>query len=175
MNRWLIWAPLAFFALVLGVVMYGLMRPADRSVRSAMIGKPLPDFTLAPIVTTKPTLKSADFRDGQPRLINVFASWCIPCVAEAPQLMELKQAGVPIEGIAIRDTGPAIADFLARNGDPYERIGSDPEAKAQLALGSSGVPETFVIDGKGQIVLQHIGEITPNDMPAIINAMRSAQ
>ena len=65
--------------------------------------------------------------------------------------------------------------FLARNGDPYDAIGSDPEAKVQLALGSSGVPETFVIDGKGQIVLQHIGEIRAEDMPAIINAVRSAQ
>jgi len=175
MKRPLIWLPLIFFAAVIGVFIYGLSRPADRAVRSAMVGKSLPEFTLAPILDTKPALASSLFRDGKPRLINVFASWCIPCVAEAPQLMQLKEAGVPIEGIAIRDTGPAIADFLAANGDPYERIGSDPEAKVQLALGSSGVPETFVIDGKGRIVLQHIGDIRPDDVPRIINAVRSAQ
>jgi cytochrome c biogenesis protein CcmG/thiol:disulfide interchange protein DsbE len=175
MNRRLIWAPLLVFVLLLGLVAFGLIRPADRSVRSAMVGKPLPDFSLPPIVPTKPALASVNFRDGQPRLINVFASWCIPCVAEAPQLMALKDAGIPIEGIAIRDTGSAIADFLARNGDPYERIGSDPEARVQLALGSSGVPETFVIDGRGHILLQHIGEIRAEDMPAIINAVRSAR
>lgn len=175
MKRPLIWAPLIVFALILGTVAFGLWRPADRAVKSAMIGKPLPDFALAAMLPDKPTLAAKDFRDGQPRIINVFASWCIPCVAEAPQLMELKQAGIPIEGIAIRDTGPAIADFLARNGDPYDRIGSDPDARVQLALGSSGVPETFVIDGRGRIVLQHIGEITPDDMPKIINAVRSAR
>ncbi len=175
MKRLLLWTPLAFFAVVLGIAAYALIKPADRAVKSAMVGKPLPDFALGAMLPGKPTLTGAQFRDGKPRLINVFASWCIPCVAEAPQLMELKQAGVPVMGIAIRDSGPAIADFLARNGDPYDAIGSDPEAKVQLALGSSGVPETFVIDGKGQIVLQHIGEIRAEDMPAIINAVRSAQ
>lgn len=175
MNRRLIWAPFLVFALVLGVVAFGLWRPADRAVKSAMVGKPLPAFTLAPILPDKPTLASADFGDGKPRVINVFASWCIPCIAEAPQLMALKDAGIPVDGIAIRDTGPAIADFLARNGDPYERIGSDPDARVQLALGSSGVPETFVIDGRGRILLQHIGEITADDMPTIINAVRSAR
>ena len=175
MKSWLIWAPLAFFVAVMGIALYALVRPADRAVKSAMVGKPIPDFALAPIMPTKPTLASANVRDGQPHLVNVFASWCIPCIAEAPQLMELKQAGIPIEGIAIRDTGPAIADFLARNGDPYTRIGSDPDARVQLALGSSGVPETFVIDGRGRILLQHIGEIRPEDMPEIINAVRSAK
>ncbi|MES2095178.1 MAG: DsbE family thiol:disulfide interchange protein [Pseudomonadota bacterium] len=175
MNRRLIWAPLLVFALVLGLVAFGLLRPADRSVRSAMVGKPLPDFTLPPILPAKPALASAVFRDGKPRIVNVFASWCIPCVAEAPQLMALKEAGVPVEGIAIRDTGPAVAAFLARNGDPYERIGSDPESSVQLALGSSGVPETFVIDGRGRILLQHIGEIRAEDVPDIINTVRSAR
>lgn len=175
MSRPLIWLPLALFVLVLGVVAYGLLRPADRAVHSAMVGKTLPDFALPPILPGKPALDSATLRDGQPHLVNVFASWCIPCVAEAPQLLELKQAGIPIEGIAIRDTGPAVGDFLARNGDPYERIGSDAEARAQLALGSSGVPETFVIDGRGRILLQHIGQIDPEDVPAILNVVRSAQ
>lgn len=175
MSPRLIWAPLLVFALVLGVVAFGLLRPADRSVRSAMVGKALPDFTLPPILPTKPALASAAFRDGKPRIVNVFASWCIPCVAEAPQLMALKDVGIPIDGIAIRDTGPAVAEFLARNGDPYERIGSDPESSVQLALGSSGVPETFVIDGRGRILLQHIGEIRAEDVPDIINTVRSAR
>jgi cytochrome c biogenesis protein CcmG/thiol:disulfide interchange protein DsbE len=175
MNPRLIWVPLLVFALVLGVVAFGLLRPADRSVRSAMVGKALPDFMLPPILPSKPALASATFRDGRPRIVNVFASWCIPCVAEAPQLMALKDAGIPVEGIAIRDTGPAIAEFLARNGDPYERIGSDPDSSVQLALGSSGVPETFVIDGRGRILLQHIGEIRAEDLPGIINTVRSAR
>ncbi|THD37504.1 MAG: DsbE family thiol:disulfide interchange protein [Sphingomonas sp.] len=175
MKRALLWAPLLTFVLVIGIAAVALLKPADRTVKSALVGKPLPAFALPPIVATKPGLATTSFRDGQPRLVNVFASWCIPCMAEAPQLLELKQAGVRIEGIAIRDTGPAIADFLARNGDPYEAIGSDPESRVQLSLGSSGVPESFVIDGQGKIVLQHIGDIRGDDVPAILDAIRSAQ
>lgn len=175
MKRTLLWAPLLTFILIIGIAAVALIKPADRDVKSAMVGKPLPDFTLSPMLATKPAVVSAMFHKGQPRLINVFASWCVPCVAEARQLLELKQAGVRIDGIAIRDTGPAIEDFLTQNGDPYEAIGSDPESSVQLALGSSGVPESFVIDGAGKILLQHIGEIRADDVPAILDAIRSAQ
>ncbi|MDB5679280.1 redoxin family protein [Sphingomonas bacterium] len=175
MRRMLLWAPLLTFVAIIGIVALGLIKPADRDVKSAMVGKPLPDFALPPMLATKPTVASAMFRTRQPRLINVFASWCVPCVAEAPQLLQLKDAGVRIDGIAIRDTGPAIQDFLTQNGDPYEAIGSDPESRVQLSLGSSGVPESFVIDGSGKIVLQHIGEIRADDVPAILDAIRNAR
>lgn len=175
MRRWLLWLPLTAFAAVFAVAALGLLKPADRTVRSAMIGKPLPAFRLAPLVAGKPGLDTAVFRQGQPHMLNVFASWCIPCAAEAPQLMRLKALGVPIEGVAIRDTAPALADFLARNGDPYAHIGDDPQSAVQLALGSSGVPESFVIDGQGRIVLQHIGDIRYDDVDAIAAAVRAAR
>ena len=175
MKNRLLWAPLLIFLAIGAVVAVGLFKPASRDVKSAMVGKPLPDFALPPIVATKPGVAAATFRGGRPRLINVFASWCVPCIAEAPQLMALRQAGVRIEGIAIRDTGAAVGDFLTRNGDPYESIGSDPDSRVQLALGSSGVPESFVIDGNGRIVLQHIGDIRADDVPDILNAVRSAR
>src|SRR3546814_3631129 len=101
----------------------------------------------------------AEFQKGKPRLLNIFASWCVPCAAEAPQLAVLKEAGVAIDGIAIRDSREDLDRFLARWGNPYARIGSDVDSSVQIALGSSGVPETFVIDGKGMIVYQHIGAI----------------
>jgi DsbE subfamily thiol:disulfide oxidoreductase len=90
------------------------------------------------------------------------SSWCIPCAAEAPQLMALKQAGVAIDAIAIRDARPDVDAFLARNGTPYSRIGLDARSGVQIALGSSGVPETFVIDGNGTVILRHAGPITAN-------------
>lgn len=174
-RRWLVWLPLCAFGVVVTVVAWGLWRPADRTVRSAMVGKPLPDFTLAPIAPGKPGLSTADFRRGQPRLLNVFASWCVPCIAEAPQLMTLKAAGVPIDAIAIKDTPQDIGNFLRRNGDPYARIGSDVHSRVQLALGSSGVPETFVVDGRGIIVAQHVGDIRADDVPAILRALADAK
>ncbi|RZL59337.1 MAG: redoxin domain-containing protein [Sphingomonas sp.] len=175
MRRWLLWAPFAVFAAIVVVVASGLFAPADRAVRSALIGKPLPDFALPPIAPGKPGLSTAVFRQGQPHLLNVFASWCIPCAAESPQLLRLKAMGIPIDAIAIRDTAPALRDFLARYGDPYERIGADAQSAVQLALGSSGVPESFVIDGRGRIVLQHIGDIRAEDVDAIAAAVRSAR
>ncbi|MCP3734475.1 redoxin family protein [Sphingomonas sp. RP10(2022)] len=175
MRRWLLWVPLALFAALLAVVASGLFKPADRVVRSALVGQPLPDFALPPIAPGKPGLSTATFRQGRPRLLNIFASWCIPCAAEAPQLLRLKAMGVPVDAIAIRDTVPALTAFLRRNGDPYDRIGDDRQSAVQLALGSSGVPESFVIDGKGRIVLQHVGDIRADDVAGIAAAVRSAR
>ncbi len=174
-KRWLLWLPLCAFGVVIAVIAWGLYQPADRTVRSAMVGKPLPDFALAPLLPGKPGLTSADFRQGKPRLLNVFASWCVPCIAEAPQLMTLKAAGVPIDAIAIKDTAPAVTGFLRANGDPYARIGSDVHSRVQLALGSSGVPETFVIDGRGVIVAQHVGDIRADDVPGLLQALADAR
>ena len=84
-------------------------------------------------------------------------------------------AGRTVEGIAIRDRADDLADFLARNGDPYERIGSDPQSDAQIALGSSGVPESFVVDGKGVIRYQQIGPIEPSDVPMILSKLERAR
>lgn len=175
MKRPLLWLPVAVFLALAALLASGLFAPADRTVRSAMIDQPVPQFSLQTIVPGKPGLSSADFGKGQPRLLNIFASWCAPCIAEAPVLMRLKQAGVPIDGVAIRDSAPALQDFLARNGDPFERIGADPTSSVQFAFGSSGVPESFVIDGRGRIVLQHIGDITAADVPAILAAVEKAR
>jgi cytochrome c biogenesis protein CcmG/thiol:disulfide interchange protein DsbE len=173
--RILLWLPLVAFLIVLGLVSSGLLTPHDTSVVSQMVGRPLPAFTLPAGRAGEPALASSALADGKPRLVNFFASWCVPCLAEAPQLMALKQAGVPIEGVAIRDRPDDLQGFLQRNGDPYDRIGRDDTAAVQVALGSSGVPETFVIDGKGIIRSQHIGEIRPEDVPTLIGAVEAAR
>ena len=174
MRRVLIWAPLALFALVFALVAGGLFKPADRTVHSAMVGKPLPALTLPALLPGKPGIGTAELK-GKPRLLNVFASWCIPCIAEAPQLMKLKQAGVEIDAIAIRDTPDAVQAFLARNGDRYARIGDDKASRAQLALGSSGVPETFVIDAEGRIAYQHIGDIREENVAELLAQLEKAK
>lgn len=175
MKRLLLWLPLAVFAAFLVTVAIGLSRPADTEIRSTMIGKPMPDFALDPAVPSHPRLSAADLRAGKPRLVNVFASWCVPCKAEAPQLAALKQRGVPIDGVAIRDRSEDVARFLAEYGDPFERIGADPASRVQFALGSSGVPETFVVDGKGVIRHQHIGDIRPENVAEIVAAYEAAK
>ena len=175
MKRLILWVPLVVFALFIATFAIGLYAPADRVITSKLVGKPVPDFALGPAVASHPPLNSADLRSGEPRLVNVFASWCVPCIAEAPQLMELKRQGVPIDAIAIRDRPQDVAAFLARWGDPYERIASDPNTQVQIALGSSGVPETFVVDGQGIIHHQHIGDIRPEHMAEIVAAYEAAK
>ncbi len=175
MNRPWVWIPLALFCLFFGFVAYGLRNPTSKTISSKMIGKPLPTFSLPPATDGAAGLGSADFKQGQPRILNVFASWCVPCIAEAPILMEMKQRGVPIDAIAIRDRPQAVARFLTRNGNPYQRIGSDVAGQVQISIGSSGVPESFVIDGKGIIRHQHIGDVRQEDVPELLAALEKAR
>lgn len=174
MKRLALWLPLAAFAIFFAVVALGLLKPDDQLHRSKMIGKSLPAFALPPGASNQPTLSSSDF-SGKPRLLNVFASWCVPCIAEAPVLGRIASQGVTIEGVAIRDKRADVDAFLARNGNPYRAIGLDTDSSIQLAIGSSGVPETFVIDGRGIIRHQHIGAISPGDVPQILEALREAE
>ena len=172
--RWGLWLLVAL-ALAL-FVLFGvqLSRPKNDFVQSAMVGKPLPPFALEAASDSRPGLTSADLADGTPRLLNVFASWCVPCAAEAPQLAALERQGAEIVAVAIRDRPQDVDAFLAAYGNPFTRIGADPISAVQLSLGSSGVPETFVIDGEGVIRYQHIGDIRDDDVPRLLEELREA-
>ncbi|MBK6800976.1 DsbE family thiol:disulfide interchange protein [Novosphingobium sp.] len=175
LRRWTLWLPLGVFAGFVILFLIGLLRPAEREVRSALIGKPLPEFALPQAIPERPGLATADFRGGKPRLLNVFASWCVPCAVEAPQLAALKQAGVEIHGVAVRDKREDLERFLARHGNPFARIGADEVSKVQFALGSSGYPESFIVDGRGVIRYQHIGEIRPDQVEMILTKLKEAE
>jgi cytochrome c biogenesis protein CcmG/thiol:disulfide interchange protein DsbE len=175
MRKLFLWLPLALFVGFFAVVASGLRNPPEKIIRSQMIGKPVPKFSLPPAHAGQPGLGSINFDDGRPKLLNIFASWCIPCAAEAPVLLELQRQGVDIEGIAIRDRPEDVARFLSRNGNPYARIGGDVNSSVQVSLGSSGVPESFVVDGRGIIRYQHIGDIQRSDVPVILRQLRAAR
>lgn len=175
MNRALRFLPLLVLVIFVGAVAWRLTSPPDEQITSKMIGRQVPAFALSPAVPGKPGLSSSDLASGQPRMINVFASWCVPCIAEAPILMEMKRQGVAIDAIAVRDRPEDVAAFLAQNGDPFVRIGSDPESRVQLAMGSSGVPESFIVDGRGIIRYQHMGPIEPQDVPELLRQWEAAR
>ena len=160
--------PLLVFALFVAAALWRLAAPPSAAIESRLVGKPLPPLALPPALPTKAGFGSADLASGQPRLVNLFASWCVPCIAEAPVLAELKNRGVAIDGIAVRDSAADIAKFLGERGDGYARIGADPNGQAQIALGASGVPESFIVDGRGIIRHHHIGAIMPQDVPEIM-------
>jgi cytochrome c biogenesis protein CcmG, thiol:disulfide interchange protein DsbE len=175
MNRKLRFLPLLILIAIVGALAWRLSSPPDEKVASKLIGQPTPAFVLPPATPGKPGLSSRDLAAGQPRLINVFASWCVPCIAEAPLLVELERQGVPIDAVAVRDKPDDVAAFLDRYGDPFERIGADRESRVQLALGSSGVPETFIVDGRGIIRYQHMGPIEPGDVATIVREWEAAK
>jgi cytochrome c biogenesis protein CcmG/thiol:disulfide interchange protein DsbE len=175
MSRAVRFAPLLLLGLLILGLVWRLATPTDTSVTSKLDRKPVPQFALPPALASKPGLASADLATGKPRLVNVFASWCVPCVTEVRVLQQLKARGVTIDGIAVRDRPEDLAEFLSRNGDPYERIGSDLQSQVQISLGSSGVPESFVVDGKGVIRYQHIGPIEASDQGLILAKLEQAR
>jgi len=172
--RLALWLPLVIFAGLFALFVHGLTSPVDTNVVSAFVGNPLPQFDLPAATGDRPGLATRAFHTGKPKLLNIFASWCVPCAAEAPQLAALAQAGVEVDGVAIHDRPDDLARFLVANGNPYTAIGRDDERKVQLAIGSSGVPETYVIDGQGVIRYQHIGDIRADDVPMLLNRLKQA-
>lgn len=150
-----------FIALVLALAVG--MRLDLTTVPSALIGKPVPDFTLPPLLDGGQGLSAADLRrGGRPVLVNVFASWCMPCREEQPMLMELaRRDGVTLYAINYKDKPAAARQFLAELGNPFTRIGADRSGRVAIDWGVYGVPETYVVDGKGKIVLKHVGPLTP--------------
>ena len=148
-RRWLLAMPLvvaggagaAFWTMLRGM-RAGTFDP--RSVGHPLVGKPVPPFRLA-------GLSDADVRAlGQPVLLNFFASWCEPCVVEAPVLDGLGKTAI-VFGIAYRDKPAGTAAFLERHGDPYRRVAADPSGTVAIDFGVTGVPETFLVDPSGLV------------------------
>ena len=159
---------------MLALFTYRLSQPRNDYVFSELIGERVPSFALEPATPDRPGLSSSDFATGRPALLNLFGSWCVPCRVEAPQLEMLERQGATIHGINLRDRPEDVARFLELYGNPFTRIGRDDLSETQILLGAQGVPETFVIDGEGRIVHQHIGPIGERDVPGIMAKLREA-
>lgn len=174
-GRKLIWLlPLLLFAALLLLFATNLDRRPEAVITSKLIGKPAPEFVLEGLAG-RPGLETTDLRQGEPVLVNLFASWCLPCAVEAPQMEALRRQGATIHGIAVRDTDEAATAFLQRHGNPFTRIGADRGGLAMLGFGASGVPETYVVDGQGIIRHQHLGEIRAEHVPDLLHRLEQAR
>jgi cytochrome c biogenesis protein CcmG/thiol:disulfide interchange protein DsbE len=150
--------PLAIFLLIALLLASGLLAPKSMPP-SPLMGRALPGFSLPNIEKDKAPLTPMDW-SGQPAIVNVFASWCEPCKAEQPLLLALAKQGVRVYGIAWRDTPDKTVAYLQQYGNPYQKIGMDTFARVTIELGISGVPETFVVDGKGIVRWKIAGPLT---------------
>jgi cytochrome c biogenesis protein CcmG/thiol:disulfide interchange protein DsbE len=158
-------APALGAAAVLAVFMLGLQREdGGRNLPSTLIDKPAPEFELPPLRAGAPGLSSADMKAPGVKLVNIWASWCVPCRIEHPNLTKLAAMGLAVHGINYKDTDEAAEKFLAELGDPFTLIGADRKGRVGIDWGVYGVPETFIVDGQGRIVYKHIGPIQGSDI-----------
>ena len=159
--------PLALFVLVGAFLAIGLTRDPS-TLPSALIGKPAPDFNLPPLEGRDgPGLSRADL-GGTPMLVNMFASWCVPCRIEHPLLTQLAKQGVAIQGINYKDRPQDAGAWLAELGDPFQHLGADRDGRVAIDWGVYGVPETYVIDKQGRIAYRHVGPLQPQDLTKTI-------
>jgi cytochrome c biogenesis protein CcmG/thiol:disulfide interchange protein DsbE len=145
---------------------------------SALIGKPAPATDLPGLsgeASEPQGFHSAALRQGRASVVNFWASWCGPCEEEQPMLLALQAQGVPLYGINYKDQASAARRFLERYGNPFTAIGVDGNGRAAIEWGVYGMPETFIVDGRGVIVYKHVGPITEEALRgSLLPAIRSA-
>jgi len=169
LRRWGVMLPLIVFLGLAGLFWYALRTGDPSLLPSAMIGKPVPQFTLPPLEGLKaedgaPVLgfSSADLATGKPTIVNVFASWCVPCLEEHPTLLALakERPDIRIYAINYKDNPDSARRFLGRYGNPFARVGTDHTGRTAINFGVYGVPETYVITPDGKIAYRHVGPLT---------------
>ena len=162
-RRLLLLAPLGATAIA-GAAFFAMLQRMSagtfdpRGVPSMILGKRVPAFSLP--TENGATLTDGDLVTGRPVLVNFFASWCEPCVEEAPVLMGMKGRGVPIVGIAYKDKPGATRGFLGQHGDPYAHVAMDEPGRVAIDWGLYGVPESYLIDGNGIVRWRYVGPMT---------------
>ena len=173
-QRWLVALPLLGFIALAGIFLLRLHGGDPSKIPSALIGLPAPPTVLPPLVglvsdgTQVPGLDPAVFK-GKVSVVNVWASWCVPCHDEAPLLTELgKDKRLQIVGINYKDAPDNARRFLGRYGNPFGAVGADGNGRAAIEWGVYGVPETFVVGREGTIVYKMVGPVTPDNIDSVL-------
>lgn len=181
-RRWLI-APVAIFAGLALLFAFALKHGDPSRLPSALIGKPAPKTEFAALDglveagMPVPGFTNAELAGGTPSVVTFWASWCAECTVEHPLLFELqKRTGVAIYGIDYKDEAAAGRRFLGRYGNPFKAVGVDPNGRGAIEWGVYGMPETFVVNGRGEIVYKHIGPVTASSIEqSLLPAIEAAR
>ena len=175
-SRWLMAAPLIAFAALAAIFWFRLGSGDPSRIPSALIGRPAPQTVLPPLDglvndgAQVPGLDPSVFK-GKVSIVNVWASWCVPCHDEAPLLTELGQdSRLQIVGINYKDSTDNARRFLGRYGNPFRIVGVDANGRASIEWGVYGVPETFIVGREGTIVYKLVGPITPDNVNTVLKS-----
>ena len=173
-RSWLMAAPLIAFAALAALFWFRLGSGDPSRIPSALIGHPAPQTALPPLAglanagVQVPGLDPAVFK-GNVSVVNVWASWCIPCHDEAPLLTELgKDKRLQLIGINYKDAADNARRFLGRYGNPFGIVGVDGNGRAAIEWGVYGVPETFIVGREGTIVYKMVGPVTSENIDAVL-------
>ena len=175
-RSWLTALPLIFFVALAAIFLARLQGGDPSKIPSALIGRPAPQTTLPPLPglvsagVPVPGLDPAAFK-GKVSVVNVWASWCVPCHDEAPLLTELaKDKRLQLVGINYKDAPDNARRFLGRYGNPFGIVGVDGNGRASIEWGVYGVPETFVVGRDGTIHYKLVGPVTPQNVDSVLKA-----
>lgn len=164
-------APFLVFAAIALLFAFALTSGDPSKLPSALIGKPVPETEFPPLEglvengQPVPGFGAADLARGKVSVVNFWASWCVPCIEEHPLLVELKsRTGVDLYGVNHKDQPEAGRRFLGRYGNPFTAVGTDRSGRGAIEWGVYGMPETFVINGRGEIAFKHVGPISKQSL-----------
>lgn len=159
-RNYFVFLPILIFSILAAIFASQLLSGKDNSVLpSVLVGKPAPATDLPALDRQLPGINSANFV-GRVTVLNVFASWCVPCREEHPFLLELaKDQRFTLAGFNYKDTSVNAMEFILKLGNPYDEIGADLSGRAGIDWGIYGVPETYIIDKNGAITHKHVGPL----------------
>ncbi|WP_343079382.1 DsbE family thiol:disulfide interchange protein [Ostreiculturibacter nitratireducens] len=174
----LVMLPPAIFAGLAAMFFWGMQRENPDELRSVFIGKPAPALPQEGLADF-PRLTDADLRSGELTIVNFWASWCPPCRAEHPRLLEMQAEGLRVAGVNFKDREGDATDYLGDEGNPFFGIAFDPAGRYAIDWGVTAPPETFIVDGDGTILFKFVGPLVGSDyeqrfLPALEDARAKA-
>ena len=171
--------PPILFAILAGVFYFGMQRDDPNALPSTMIGRTAPAF---PTETLPGQILPDDqmVRTGQVSVVNFWATWCPPCRAEHPTLLDMASQGIRLIGVKFKDEGAKASAYLDKEGNPFMAVGYDPQGRAAINWGVTGPPETFIIAGDGTVLYRFAGPLVGSDyeqrfLPELQKAMAASK